>query len=36
MNVNADIKERKRSVSKSKSREPLNTKNLADIPNEKF
>lgn len=36
MNVNTDIKERKRSVSNSKSREPLNTKNLADIPNEKF
>nr|POF26498.1 isoform 2 of thymidylate kinase [Quercus suber] len=36
MNVSANIKDRKTSVSYSKSEESLTTKNLADIPNGKF
>ena len=36
MNVSTDIKDRKTSVSYSKSEESLTTENLADIPNGKF
>ena len=36
MNVSANIKDRKTSVSYSKSEESLTTKNLADVLNGKF